>query len=121
MTIAGEALSGVGLWITRRERRHARDDAAVRSVLTAVASTKLYLAHLDRGEALDREVEGGLVEYWTDAAINIRRTDPRLAKTLLRKAEYWTNPENWSSEDVAANRIQIDAIAAEGERLLRDV
>jgi hypothetical protein len=36
MSVAGIALNGIGLRITRRERKHERDGAAVGSVLTAV-------------------------------------------------------------------------------------
>ena len=118
MSIASEALTGVGLWITRRERKQDRDDAAVRSVLTAVNATKRYLAGRDRGEAINRATEAELVELWTTASVHIRRTDTNLAVRLLLKADYWTNPENWSAEDIDGNRIQIDEIAQEGQRLL---
>ena len=58
MSVASEALTGIGLWITRRERKQDRDDAAVSSVLTAVNSTKKYLLRLDRGEPIADQVEG---------------------------------------------------------------
>jgi hypothetical protein len=121
MSIAGEALSGVGLWITRRERKQERDDAAVRSVLTAVNTTKRYLARRERGDPIDLDAEAELVELWTSAAVHIRRTDPDLAQRLLQKADYWTNPENWSDEDVIANGIRIEEIADEGKHLLGNV
>ncbi len=121
MSIAGEALNGVGLWITRSERKQERDDAAVRSVLTAVNTTKRYLARRERGEPIDREAEAELVELWTAASIHIRRTDPDLAIRLQDKADYWTNPENWTVEEIADNGIRIDDIAEEGRRLLSAV
>jgi|ERR1700731_2637477 len=121
MSLAGDALNGVGLWITRKERKNDRDDAAVRSVLVAVNATKTYLARRDRGEAVDREAEGKLAELWTSAAVNIRRSDMDLATRLEEKADYWANPDNWTDEEVRANRIQIDEIAEEGRRLLRSV
>lgn len=118
MSIAGELLNGVGLWITRKERKEDRDDAAVRSVLTAVNTTKRYLASRQRGEPVDHDIEAELVELWTSASVHIRRTDPELSMRLQEKAEYWTDPENWTGEEVASNRIQIDEIAKEGRRLL---
>ncbi len=118
MSLAGTSLSGIALWITRKERKQERDDAAVQSVLTAVNTTKRYLAHRERGEPIDREAEAELVELWTSAAIHIRRTDSDLAQRLQMKAGYWTNPENWSDEEIIENRIQIAKIASEGERLL---
>jgi hypothetical protein len=121
MSLAGEALTGIGIWLTRRERKHDRDDAAIGSVLTAVNSTKSYIARLDRGEPIDHQAEGELVALWTTAAVHIRRTDAKLADRLQMKAEYWTNPENWRDEEIVNNRIQIDDIAAEARRLLREV
>ncbi len=121
MSLAGEALTGIGLWITRRERKQDRDDAAVASVLTAVNSTKSYLARLDRDESIDYLVETQLVSLWTTAAVHIRRTAPDLADRLQQKAEYWTNPREWQDEEIGNNRLRIDEIAADARRLLRDV
>ncbi len=118
MSLASDALNGIGLWITRAERKKERDDAAVRSVLTAVNTTKLYLARRERGEPIDRESEAKLVELWTSASVHIRRTDSDLANRLQAKADYWTNPDRWSNEEIVNNGIQIDKIADEGERLL---
>jgi hypothetical protein len=119
MSLASDALNGVGLWITRKERKDERDDAAVRSVLIALNTTKTYIARRDRGEAIDRDAEAKLVDLWTAAAVQIRRSDPDLAVRLQQKAEYWTNPENWTEEEVRENRIQIDQIAEEATKLLR--
>ncbi len=85
MSLASEALIGVGLWITRRERSEERDDLAVRSVLAALNATKLYLARREAGEPIDREAEPELVELWTSASVQIRRTDFDLAQTLQEK------------------------------------
>lgn len=118
MGIAGDILNGVGLWMTRNERKQQRDDAAIKSVLTAINSTKRYLASRARGEPVDRETEATLIQFWTEASVHIRRTDADLAYRLQEKAEYWTNPENWSEDEVGENRIQIDEISKEGKRLL---
>jgi hypothetical protein len=64
MSLAGDALNGIALWITRKERQQERDDAAVKAVLTAVNKTKEYIAGLDRGERIDR-TEKKLVKLWT--------------------------------------------------------
>jgi len=118
MSLAGDALNAIAHWITRKERQRERDDAAVKAVLTAVNKTKEYIAGLDRGEHIDRMAEAKLVKLWTTASVHIRRTDPDLAVRLQMKAEYWTNPENWTDKEIADNRIQIDEIAKEGRRLL---
>ena len=118
MSLTSEALSAVGLWLTRQERQQDRDDAALRSVLTAVDATKLYLASLDRGESIDRTVEASLVDLWTTASVHIRRTDADLAVRLRDKADYWTNPENWTDDDDGENGIHIGRIAKDAERLI---
>jgi len=121
MTIASDALNGIGLWLTRRERKQERDDAAIKSVLDAVNQTKSYIARLDRGYGEDSDKEEQLVALWTTAAVHIRRTDAELANRLQMKAEYWTNPRQWSDDDVRKNRIRISEIAKEARRLLRNV
>ena len=121
MSMASEALGAIGLWLSRRERKQDRDDIAVVSVLSAIDKTKIYLASRDRGEPADRAIEAELVTLWTAAAVHIRRTDPDLAVRLRNKADYWTNPENWTDLEIIQNRIQIEAIEAEGRRLLESV
>jgi len=118
MSLASDALTGVGLWITRRERSEERDDAAVRSVLAALNATKLYLARRERGEPIDREAEAELVELWTSASVHIRRTDFDLAQSLQQKADYWTNPGYWSDEERVINGRQVDTIVDKAMRLL---
>ena len=121
MSVANDILNGVGLWITREERANERDDAAIKSVLDAVNSTKRYLASLDRGEGINRESEATLVDLWTTASVHIRRTDPDLSVRLQEKAEYWTNPEYWTGDEEAENRIQIDRISNEARNLLKGI
>ena len=111
-------MNGIGLWITQDERKQNRDDVAVQSVLTALNTTKLYLARRERGEPIDYEAERELVKLWTSAAVHIRKTDSELAKRLQTKADYWTNPKNWSENEIINNGIQIDRITIECGLLL---
>lgn len=120
MSLGTELLNGVALWITRAERKHERDDAAIRSVFTAVNTTKRYLAARNRNEPIDRNTEGDLVELWTSASVHIRRTDSELAQLLQDKAEYWADPESWTHEEVVANGIEIDEISTKVRHLLGD-
>src|SRR5438093_12551541 len=117
MSLVGDAFNGGGLWITRKERKSDRDDAAVRSVLIAINATKTYLARRERGEAIDCEAAGKLAELRTSAAVNIRRSDMDLATRLEERADYWTNPDNWTNAGVRTSRIQIDEISNEAQPL----
>lgn len=112
-----DGVQQVGDWIDKVARRHERADAAVKAVLLALNETKAYLADWERG-AKSRERELVLVRLWTDAAVAIRRKDRDFAHQLQAKAEYWTDPEKWSSEDVRRVGIQIDAIAGRARSLL---
>ncbi len=119
MTVTSDILNGLGLWITRKERKEEKDDEAVQSVLTAVNQTKIYLAARNRGEPVDRDAESKLVELWGKASVKVRRTDADLAYRLQEKAEYWANPEYWSGDEISLNGIQIDRIADEAKVLLQ--
>lgn len=119
MSLPGDLLGGVGLWVAREERKEEHDDAALQSLLSALNTTKTYIARRERGEPIDRDKEEKLVDLWTAAAVQIHRSDPDLATRLQDKALYWTNPDHWSPEEVHANRIQIDSISKEANRLLR--
>lgn len=119
--LATGMLNGIALWLTRKEREHERDDAALRALLTALNTTKRYIARLDRGDDDNFEVEAELVQLWQEAAVQIRRTDADLGARLQMKAEYWTNPRNWSDESIRDNGITIDRVSREAERLLSDV
>ena len=95
MSLAGEALNGIGLWMTRRERKQARDDAAVRSVLTALNATKRYIARRDRGEQVDRGAEAELVELWTTASVH---PSPDLLPLPLSVNICWIKCSNCSPQ-----------------------
>lgn len=118
MSVASDIFNGLGVWITREERKAERDDAAIKSLLSALSTTKIYIAQRDRGEPIDREKESKLVELWTAAAVQVRRSDEDLAMRLQEKADYWTNPENWTPDEVSNNRIHIDQITRDSRRLL---
>ena len=90
-------------------------------MLTALNTTKRYIGHLERGEGEDYGIEAELVSLWQEAAIQIRRTDPELAERLQMKADYWTNPRNWSDDAIRANGIEIDRVASDVQRILSDV
>ena len=116
--MAGEMLNGVALWLTRKERKEERDDAAIQAVLVAVTATQTYSAALGRGEPASHKLEADLAQQWVRAAVAIRRTDPALAQRLQLKAEYWTNPRSWSERDVEATGIKLRQVSEEARTLL---
>lgn len=119
MSISGDALGALGLWLTKREREQERDDAAIRLVLQAVIATKQYIAVRNSRGGQDVHAERDLAKAWTDAAVAIRHSNPELADRFFLKAEYWTDPNTWTADEVTDNQIRIVEIAKSARALLR--
>lgn len=112
-----DAISQIGGWLDRTEKRQERADAAVKAVLLALNETQAYIADWNSGRR-SREREVALVRLWTDAAVAIRRKYPDFAQRLQMKAEYWTDPERWTAADVERAGIRIKTVAAQARALL---
>ncbi len=66
----------------------------------AVLETQLYLAPREDGQVIDRDAEKRLVRLWRDAASAFYTLDGKLATKLQLKAEYWTEPDAWSRQQI---------------------
>jgi hypothetical protein len=118
VTELSAAALAIGTWLMNlREKKLKRDDDAVKTVLLALNETEAYIAE-SKETKRDRARERRLVTFWTDAAVAIRRNDPDLAGRLEAKAQYWTDPENWTPADVKRAGIQIKVVAADAKALL---
>lgn len=111
-------LNQLGPWLEARRRRQDHDDAAIRAILLAVNETKAYIADTEGGLSASRDRERLLVQLWTEAAVAVRRSDPRLAERLQMKAGYWADPRNWDDHEIRRAQIGIDAVAEEARLLL---
>jgi hypothetical protein len=94
--------------------------AAVAQLQQAVLETKAYVASLDRGHAAQLAEEHRLVGLWSTAANSFYTLDGALAARLQLKAEYWTQPELWSSDQVRDAGIALDHVAAYTRQLLHE-
>jgi hypothetical protein len=112
-------LDQIGRWFDRAETRAAREDDALRALLTAVNATKRYLGTRAAGRAASARSEARLVALWTEAAVRVRRLDRELAHRLQLTAEYWAHPSRWTARDLRTARIRIEEIAAAARSLLR--
>lgn len=91
---------------------------AIRKVWQAVDETRMYLAS-SRGVDTDlNRPNPKLVALWSDASLAISSIDGDLAHRLRMKAEYWSDPRNWTSEQVIKARITIDEVADESRKLV---
>lgn len=109
MSVSGDALGAIGLWLTRKERKKDRDNAALNTLLRAVVATQVYVANRRRGAPPDVNSEADLTSKWAEAAVAIRHTDDP-ARRLQFKSEYWTNPSTWSSEEIISNGTHLSAL-----------
>jgi hypothetical protein len=95
-----QATAGVLNWLqARSNHKQNQADAAVRAVLVATNATTAYIVDWEKGDR-DRNEEKQLGRLWSEAAAAIRRFDQEFAFALERKAQYWTNPDTWSQDDV---------------------
>jgi hypothetical protein len=93
---------------------------AVSKLQEAVLQTRLYVSSLDRGNPIDRAEEQRLVALWSAAAGGFYTLDSTLAERLQLKAEYWTQPESWTSEQVREAGIALQHVAERTRQLLRE-
>ncbi len=117
MGVMTDSIGQLGGWLDRLAKGQERADAAVKAVLLALNETKAYVADWKSGQRV-RERELLLVRLWTDAAVAVRRKDRDFAHQLQMKAQYWTDPERWTPEDVKRAGIQIDAVSDLARSLL---
>ncbi len=122
------ALKGVADYAARivsgiaKANKETRDQwkTAVSGLQKAVLQTKVYVSALDRGKPISRRTEQRLVALWKDAAIGFYDLDGSLAERLQLKAEYWAQPEAWTSQQVRDAGIALDHVAEYTRQLLRE-
>ena len=99
-------------------RTRGKWEAALPRLQKAVLETQLYLALRADGQPTDRRAETRLVRLWRDAASAFYRLDGELSARLQLKAEYWTEPEAWSREQISDAGISLQHVAEHTRQLL---
>jgi hypothetical protein len=99
-----------------KEKREVKDNA-LRAISIALQETKLYYRDLGRGRPRNMDVEAQLAKYWAAAAIPLRHIDEELAMTCEYKAEFWTDPDQWSAEAIERLGIKLDDVSQAYRRL----
>lgn len=98
-------------WLkTVEEQREKRFKKALHAIYFAANETRAYVTTLKRRKKPDRERECALSHLWSDAAIELRRIDPSLADTCILKSEYWSDPTDWSHNEIDSARISLKEI-----------
>ncbi|MGZ3181751.1 MAG: hypothetical protein ACXU8N_04855 [Telluria sp.] len=95
---------------TLSKKKRELKDNALRAISTALLETKLYYRDRANGKPRNIDVEAQLSKYWAAAAIPLRHIDAELAMTCEYKADFWTDPEHWSDEEVARFGIKLEDV-----------
>lgn len=94
---------------------------AIRAVFTAVDATRMHLRRLRGTEPRSYAPNPELVDLWRESAIAMAAFDHELAIRLRRKAEFWSDPENWDADECEHARIQLEGLAESARGLLQRV
>ncbi|EHP41243.1 hypothetical protein OR16_21131 [Cupriavidus basilensis OR16] len=92
-----------------KEKRELKDNA-LRAISMALLETKLYYRDRAKGKPRNMDVEAQLSKYWGAAAIPLRHIDQELAMTCEYKADFWTDPDNWSDEELERVGIKLEDV-----------
>ncbi|MBM4121610.1 MAG: toll/interleukin-1 receptor domain-containing protein [Nitrospira sp.] len=92
---------------------------AIRAVFTAVDATTMHLGRLRGVQPKSYAPNPELVDLWREAAIAVAAFDSDLAIRLRRKAEFWSDPENWNADECAHAGIQLESLAESARGLLQ--
>jgi hypothetical protein len=117
-TAADYASNALRAIANQSAERKANWKMAVSLLQQAVLETQAYVASLDRGRAAQLSKKHRLVRLWGAAAASFYTLDGDLAARLQLKAEYWTQPESWTSQQVRDAGIALEHVAACTRQLL---
>jgi len=88
--------------------------AACEAIEAAANKTTGFLEENTR-KKLSSNLE--LSEIWMDAATAVRELDSDMYDRLLSKAEYWSNPKDWTDEKVDNANIRLDALRKDSKKI----
>ncbi len=60
-----------------------------------------------------------LSAIWMDAAKAVRELDDDMYMRLLSKAEYWSNPAEWTDKKVDQANIRLDTLRKDSKKILK--
>lgn len=118
--VADYAARVIGAVVNADTATRTRWKTAVEQLQDSVLQTQLYVSTLDRAQLPDRTVEERLVGLWRVAATAFYGLDGALAERLQLKAEYWTQPDLWSAQQVRDAGIALEHVAQLTRQLLRE-
>ncbi|MHC1777562.1 MAG: hypothetical protein AB9834_19345 [Lentimicrobium sp.] len=89
---------------------------AIEAIYKAANRTSFYIT-MNQNGTYKSNLE--LSDLWMETAVKVRDLDLALYEQLLMKAEYWSNPQNWSNEDVKTTKIGLLEIKRAAREILQ--
>lgn len=102
-------------YIPNRKAKREKAFDATEAVLRAANRTSIYITKSIKG-TYKSNIE--LSEICMDAASKVRDLDGDLYNRLLSNAEYWSNPESWTDDQIAEARIGLLDIKRDAKGIL---
>jgi len=110
----------------RKDHLNEKEIEAIKSFYEAVNETRIYVNKLNKLDPSktrgifvgDKDEEEKLSRLWTAASYKIQSFSKDLAKRCLIKGDYWTNPDEWSDNDITESRIEIDRMFEDAQKLI---
>jgi hypothetical protein len=87
-----------------------RRQAARIALSEAFHATEGYYASLDAGADKDPAAHHRIADLWEQAAISIEPFNRSIADRLGLKSRYWQQGATWTDPQIAAAKIQLDAV-----------
>jgi len=104
-------------YLPKRGAKKEKAFEAVEAVLNAANRTSIFITKRRKG-TYKSNVE--LSEIWMNAASKVRDLDGDLYNRLLSNAEYWSNPESWTDEQISEARIGLLDIKRDARGILNN-
>jgi len=104
-------------YLPRRGIKKEKAFEAVEAVLNAANRTSIFITKRRKG-TYKTNIE--LSEIWINAASKVRDLDGDLYNRLLSNAEYWSNPESWTDEQIGEARIGLLDIKRDARGILNN-
>lgn len=134
VTIIIEAVKRVESWF-EIFKKHFKPNVDIyrdtlKALYTALSETKGYLYALNpdrvkrkykpkpHGRKSSNEIEVRISRLWIECSLKLRNIDHTLADDWILKGDFWSNPDQWSDDDVVATRNQVNKVLKGVRKLL---
>ncbi|NUM80845.1 hypothetical protein HUU42_08575 [bacterium] len=116
LELVKEGLKEIKELIDKKDKRREKAFDAVEAINRAANRTTIYITKSVSGTYKSNQE---LSDLWMEAAKAVRNLDQDLYWRLLGKAEFWSNPEEWSEDRVKKTKISLLEIKRSARKILQ--